>query len=232
MLSVLRFMAMLLLSGRAWHHRPNGATLPNEAGRTPLRTHAAEGARRAPHRHQAKVAGAPGTALLACLGMHRPQPARRTDPMATITELPAVLQALLGTVAEQAARHTGCVQRQRPGTFGGATLVQTLVLGWLADPDAPLTGLCRAAARVGVAVTPQALDQRFTPALAACLQRVLVAALTEVGTTEPAVAPLLARFTAIALLDSTTIALPDALAEVWQGCGGRVPQGSAAALKL
>ncbi len=152
--------------------------------------------------------------------------------MATITELPAVLQALLGTVAEQAARHTGCVQRQRPGKFGGATLVQTLVLGWLADPDAPLTGLCRAAARVGVAVTPQALDQRFTPALAACLQRVLVAALTEVGTTEPAVAPLLARFTAIALLDSTTIALPDALAEVWQGCGGRVPQGSAAALKL
>lgn len=152
--------------------------------------------------------------------------------MATIADLPAVLQALLGTVAEQAAHHSGCVQRQRRGKFGGATLLQTLVLGWLADPDAPLTGLCRAAARVGVAVTPQALDQRFTPALAACLEQVLVAALAEVVTTDPAVAPLLARFAGVYLLDSTTIAVPDALATVWQGGGGRVPQGSAAALKL
>jgi len=42
----------------------------------------------------------------------------------------------------------------------------------------------------------------------------------------------LARFPAVYVLDSTTISLPDALAPVWPGCGGRVPQGSQAALKL
>jgi hypothetical protein len=34
------------------------------------------------------------------------------------------------------------------------------------------------------------------------------------------------------VLDSTTIALPDALADLWQGCGGRTTVGTAAALKV
>jgi hypothetical protein len=33
-------------------------------------------------------------------------------------------------------------------------------------------------------------------------------------------------------MDSTTVALPDGLATVWAGCGGRAPQGGRAALKL
>jgi Transposase DDE domain len=150
--------------------------------------------------------------------------------MPTIAEVTPHLQAVLSEVAERAAHQTGCVQRQRK--FGGATLVQTLVLGWLTNPDASLAALCRAAARLGVDIAPQALDQRFTPALATCLHQVLVATLREVVTTEPLLAPLLQRFTGVYLLDSTTIALPDALADVWRGCGGRVPQGSGAALKL
>jgi Transposase DDE domain len=48
---------------------------------------------------------------------------------------------------------------------------------------------------------------------------------------DPTLAPLLARFTGVYVLDSTTITLPDVLAAVWPGCGGRVPQGSAAARK-
>jgi hypothetical protein len=43
---------------------------------------------------------------------------------------------------------------------------------------------------------------------------------------------LLGRFTAVYLQDSSTIVLPEALAAVWQGCGGSTPVHTTAALKL
>jgi hypothetical protein len=149
--------------------------------------------------------------------------------MATIPEVATALQHVLTTTAETAARTTACVQRVVK--FTGATLVQTLVFGWLADPAAPLSGLCQTAAARGVAVTPQGLAQRFTAATAACLRTVLEATLTEVVTADPVAIPLLARFTAVYVQDSTTIALPDALQDQWRGCGGRTAHGTAAALK-
>jgi hypothetical protein len=97
--------------------------------------------------------------------------------MTTIDEVVEALQVVLTEVAEAAARQTGCVQRAVK--FSGATLVKTLVLGWLSDPDAPLSGLCQAADRLGVTLRPQAIDQRFTPALADCLKLVLEAALNK-----------------------------------------------------
>lgn len=150
--------------------------------------------------------------------------------MRTIAEVAIALQSVLTETAEAAARATGCVQRVRK--FCGATLVQTLVLGWLAQPEATVTQLSQMGVRLGVVASPQALDQRFTPALAACLERVLTAALGQVLSSEPSLIPLLARFRGVYLLDSTTIALPDALAAVWPGCGGRTAHGTAAALKL
>jgi hypothetical protein len=150
--------------------------------------------------------------------------------MRTIADVATALQGVLTEVADAAAAATGCVQRVR--RFRGATLVQTLVLGWLAQPAATVTQLSQMGVRVGVVASPQALDQRFTPALAACLQQVLEAALTEVLVAEPSLRPLLSRFAGVYLLDSTTIALPDELAEVWPGCGGRTTNGTAAALKL
>jgi hypothetical protein len=42
----------------------------------------------------------------------------------------------------------------------------------------------------------------------------------------------LQRFTAVELLDSSSITLPDALAEIWSGCGTNSPQGGKAAMKI
>ena len=64
--------------------------------------------------------------------------------------------------AEDAARRTGCVQRLR--CFSGATLVRTLVFGFLHHPRATLTNLVTMAAVVGVTISPQGLAKRFTPA--------------------------------------------------------------------
>ncbi len=57
-------------------------------------------------------------------------------------------------------------------------------------------------------------------------------AITRVVAAAPVAVPILNRFTAVYLQDSSTIILPDALADVWQGCGGSTPQHTAAALNL
>lgn len=138
--------------------------------------------------------------------------------MTTLTELATTLQTLLTTTADQVARATGFVRRASPLT--GARWVQTVVFGWLADPQASLEALAQTAALVGAPVSAQALDQRWGPAAAACLQQVLGHALRQVVQADPVAIPLLRRFTGVRILDSTTVVLPAALAEVWPGCGG------------
>ena len=117
------------------------------------------------------------------------------------------LHHLFTVEADLLGRTSGCIQRQRQ--FSGATLIQTLIGGWGADPDASLSGLTRLAASRGVASSPQALDQRFTPALLTFLAHLLSRVLTRVmGAAAPAAVPLLAHFSAVEVLDATTLSLP------------------------
>lgn len=150
--------------------------------------------------------------------------------MTTVADLTQTLQTLVTTTAETAARRTGFVQRRSKLT--GAAFVQALVFGWLANPHATVEALAQMAAAVGVVISPQGLDQRCTEAAAAFLEEVLAAAVRAVVAAEPVAIPLLQRFTAVALLDSSTIVLPDALAPWWPGCGGTTPTHTSAALKL
>jgi hypothetical protein len=150
--------------------------------------------------------------------------------MTTIPQVARAMRKILTTTADEAARATRFVQRTSP--LGGATFSQTLVFGFLGNPQASLEELAQTAAALGVSITPQALDQRFTAAAATCLEQVLRAAITQAIAAEPVAIPLLARFPAVYLQDSSTIVLPDALASVWQGCGGNTSSHTRAALKL
>jgi hypothetical protein len=153
--------------------------------------------------------------------------------MTTVAHLAQTLQTVLTSSANSAARATGFVQRQSKLT--GAAFVQALVFGWLANPQASLEALAQAAVVAGVAISPQGLDQRFTEGAAVFLEQVLNAALRAVVAAEPVAIPLLERFTAVVLLDCSTIVLPAALAPWWPGCGGTPGTSAtngAAALKL
>ena len=110
--------------------------------------------------------------------------------MTTIAEVATCLQAVLTTTADEVAQATGAVQRQ--SKLSGATLVQTLVLGWAHQPQATLAQLSQMAAAVGVAITPPGLDQRFTAATADCLEQVLAVAVRQVVASDPVAIPLLA----------------------------------------
>jgi len=151
------------------------------------------------------------------------------SPMLSVSALSTHLQDLFTATANRLARETGCVQRQVKWT--GAVLAQTLVFGWLAKPEARLTDLCHMAATAGLSITPQGLDQRFTPALATYVQRLLQEAVQWVVAADPVAIPLLQRFTGVWLEDCSTLSLPAALAEEWCGCGGS-GETSHAALKL
>lgn len=150
--------------------------------------------------------------------------------MATIPQVAEAMQTVLTTTANQAARETRFVQRD--SKMGGAEFVQTLTYGWLENPQATLEELCQTAAALGLSITPQGLDQRFSASAAACLQEVLETAVDKVITAEPVMIPVLQRFNGVYLDDSSTVTLPDDLANVWPGCGGSTAKGTSAALKL
>lgn len=134
------------------------------------------------------------------------------------------LQTVLGEKADEAARSSGFQQRR--SKLSGHAFVASLVFGWLANPQATLEELARTAALFDVAISAQGLDQRFGAAGAACLEQTLRAALEPLLASSPVAMPLLQRFAGVYVLDSSTIRLPEALAEVWPG--GGVP----AALKV
>ncbi len=147
--------------------------------------------------------------------------------MDSITQVAEEMQTVLSVEADQIAQESGFVQRQ--SKLGGAEFAQTLTFGWLSNPQATLEELTQTSASLGVAITPQGLDQRFTPAAAACLKGVLEAAVKRVVcASRPAALPILQRFPAVYLQDSSTIKLPEELATVWQGCGGTGGLGQAA----
>jgi hypothetical protein len=139
------------------------------------------------------------------------------------------MQTVLTTKADEAASETGFVQRK--SKMGGASFVQTLVLGWLQKPEATLEELTQTSAALGVTITPQGLEQRFNEPAAQCLQKVLEEAVNKVISAEPVAIPILQRFSETYLDDSTTVTLPQELAEVWSGSGYADPD-SCAGLKL
>ena len=134
---------------------------------------------------------------------------------------------MLTTVAEQAAAEHKLVQRR--GKVTGATLAQTLVLGWWHKPKATLEELSQMGRACGLAVTPQALDQRWNERTANFLQAILQACVLKRIGGEQVKSDLLRRFKQIVIEDSSVVTLPKTLVEQWRGCGG---DGGQSAVKL
>lgn len=140
--------------------------------------------------------------------------------MTSIPDLLPVLQTLLTTTADQAGCDSGLIQRVR--RFTGATCVQTLVFGWLANPDATLDNLAQTTAMRGIPVTGQAIADRFSPASAACLAPVLAAAIRQTVAADPTDLAVLDRFTGVVVIDGSAIGLPADLAVQFPGGANQV----------
>jgi len=149
--------------------------------------------------------------------------------MEIVPQVTELLQGLLSETMDALARETGCVKRERK--FVGSTLLSTLVLTVLQNPEAKLADYQTTAAQLGVDVTENAIAQRFTPELVTFLQAAIQPILSHIVTANPPPIELLDRFNEVAIGDSSTIALPDEYADQFPGCGGS-HGGGKAALKI
>jgi len=146
--------------------------------------------------------------------------------MNIIGQVAVSLQSAFGATLDAIGRLTGVIQRQRK--FSGASLLRMVVLTVLKSPKAQTDDFVATAAQLGVPVTPQAVEKRFTAKLIAFLRAGLEHVLEHAVAAEPAAIPLLERFSAVEIGDSTTITLPDDYRDEFPGCGGKSDSGQAA----
>ena len=150
--------------------------------------------------------------------------------MAIVSQVVSGMQTVLTTVSDRVAKTTGFIKRQRKLT--GSSFVQMLVFGWLANPNSTYEELAQAGTTVGVTLTPQAIEQRFTPEAADSLKQVLDATVEQVIAADQQAIPLLKQFNGVFIQDSSWISLPDELAEVWKGCGNKPGDKTSSSVKI
>ncbi len=103
------------------------------------------------------------------------------------------------------------------------------------NPESSLDGLVRTAAFQRLTISAQGLDQRFTEEASTFTQQVLEQAISQVIRADRCVNwELTRRFKAVWVNDSTQIALPAELSDLWSGTGGGSKLGASkrAALKV
>jgi len=150
-------------------------------------------------------------------------------PMNILSKIADAMQVVLSDTANAIARKTGFIKRQRK--LSGSDFAQTLVFGWLDNPDSTIEELTQTAATLGVSITPQGLDKRFSPDAAKFLQGILESAVSTVITAQPVAIPILQRFNGVFIQDGSTITLPDCLAVIWSGCGGSCSKNTSSSVK-
>lgn len=149
--------------------------------------------------------------------------------MSSVSQIVQALEELLNERANILAKETGFIQRVR--TFTGADFAQAMIFGWLQESEVTLEGLTQILRRREVTISGPGLSQRFTPEAAQFMERTLQEVTQQQVHAEAVDIGLLRHFSAVYVEDSSSILLPEQLAEVWRGCGGS--QGTSnAALKL
>jgi hypothetical protein len=141
------------------------------------------------------------------------------------------MRRVLTTQAKELERQTGFVQRSS-AQLDGPSFAQTVVFGWMDEPQASYSQLRQVAASLGVQVSTQAVEQRFSAEAVALLRGLLEAAVGEVLSSEGRAAELLGRFNGVYVQDGTVISLPAELKEQWRGCGGSTPEAGQSSLRL
>ena len=150
--------------------------------------------------------------------------------MDILSQVAKSMQTILTVVADKIAVKTGFVKRIRKLT--GSIFIQTLVFGWFSNSNATLDELSQTAATLGLEITPQALDKRFTREASDCLKEVLESSVETLSTVDSQAIPIMQRFNGVYIQDSSTITLPDELSAVWTGCGGSSSENTSSSVKI
>ncbi len=146
--------------------------------------------------------------------------------MQIVGNVAATMQQVFGPQLNELGQTTGAIQRVRK--FTGTSLLQMLVLTLLRKPNAKIADFQSTAAQLGLDVTTTAIEHRFTPQLVTFLRSALEQIVTRAMTAASQPVNLLKQFTSIRIGDSSTLAVPEELADQFPGCGGKSGSGQAA----
>jgi hypothetical protein len=150
-----------------------------------------------------------------------------TSVTSTIESYHNQIEKGFGKKADATAKEKGFVQRQSPIT--GSLFLHALVWTVFRYGHVKLPRLVTVAEELepDCVVSEQAFDQRFTEAAAAFLQVMFAGLLQQTIPQAAQVVPLLSAFSAVYLMDSSTVPLPESLQLELAGCGGSGPAAAA-----
>lgn len=149
--------------------------------------------------------------------------------MSILADVGEALQTVFRVCAEEANKVAQVVKRRRK--FTPVTLAQAFVLALLQNPKANSEEIASLAAASGIDVTPQAVEQRYSPSLVEFFKVLFGEMAQTIVASKESLAPLLERFTDVIAIDGSVISLPDSQENEYQGCGGSY-EGGKSALKL
>src|SRR5262249_12780728 len=90
-------------------------------------------------------------------------------------------------------------------------------LGWMSNPASTMSELAHSAATVGVNISKQGLDERFSAKSAAFMGELLRRGIGQMIYGPATACGGMANFKAVHVQDSTIISLPEALRDLWAG---------------
>ena len=99
------------------------------------------------------------------------------------------MRKVLEEKARELGRESGFIKREVK--LDGAKFVQTLVFGWMSNPEATYAELAQTAATLGVEISAQSIEERFSPTCAELLRKVLEETIKVVVKYEQANIPIL-----------------------------------------
>jgi len=152
--------------------------------------------------------------------------------MSSIAQVSETMQMILSSRAKALERASGFVERSS-AHLDGPIFSQTTVLTWMHSAEASYTQLRHTAASLGVQVSNQAIEQRFSAASARLLRALLDEAVGQVISSEASAPEVLARFNGVYVQDGTVISLHiepgPGVAGPWASWAGSGPAGARAA---
>src|SRR2546421_218996 len=148
--------------------------------------------------------------------------------MSSITQVSEEMEMILSQRAKALERSTGFVQRST-AQLDGPIFAQTTVLTWMHHPQAGYAHLRITAASLGVSVSKQAIEQRFSASSTRFLEALFAEAVAVVINSEGKLPQVLDRFNGVYLQDGTIISLPQTLAQPWPAGAGT---GKGAAVRV
>jgi hypothetical protein len=144
-----------------------------------------------------------------------------------LTNICKSVMGFLNRSTETIGKSVGFIKRR--SKLNAGNFCRILIASCLSDNNPSLEGMCRLAKEKGIRITKQGLQKRFTSKATLLMQELFTKALQQFKAEHHAVFDLLADFTSVGMIDSSSIALPSNLKDIFKGWGGTA---SAAGLKL